>query len=75
MASPRRADGPRLAALSLYAPRPSSPPCSRRWRVGGWPAEVLVWTDEQYRGMRPADRPADAQRYEHGGVWVALRMA
>lgn len=46
--------------------------CSRRWLVNGFPAEVLVWTAEEWAMLEP--RPVDAQLYPCG-VWAALRMA
>lgn len=46
---------------------------SARWRIDGWPVDVLVWTAAEVK--RLPEPPADAQCYPEAGVWVALRLA
>lgn len=42
-----------------------------RWRINGFGATLLVWTQEQWDRLEV--RPVDAQ-YISCGVWCALRM-
>ena len=42
-----------------------------RWIINGFPAILVVWTQEQWAGLK--DRPRDAQ-YHPNGVWCALRL-
>lgn len=41
------------------------------WRINGYRASLLVWTQDEWASMDA--RPADAQ-YHPSGVWCALRM-
>lgn len=41
------------------------------WKINGYPAQILIWTDEEWK--RLPIRPADA-RYHPSGVWCALRI-
>jgi hypothetical protein len=61
-----------VPALRLHRPRPAPHPrAPMRWRANGFPASILVWTDEEYSRLDPS--PADAQRHPLG-VWVAPRF-
>jgi hypothetical protein len=44
------------------------------WLIGGHPARLTVWTEDQWRALPTADRPA---RYQgpHDGFVTALAMA
>jgi hypothetical protein len=68
----------RVPALALFAgAEPAADPRAgqaRLWRVNGWPAQVVVWTEAEVLAMPAGERPSDAQRYPCG-VWVALRLA
>src|SRR5437660_12475781 len=59
---------PRLRIFEPAVPTPSS---GVRWLIDGFPAIILLWTQEQWASLR--DRPSDAQ-YHPAGVWLALRM-
>jgi hypothetical protein len=41
------------------------------WRINGYRATLLVWTQDEWASMDA--RPLDAQ-YHPSGVWCALRM-
>jgi hypothetical protein len=41
------------------------------WRINGYRASLLVWTQEEWATMDA--RPSDA-RYHPSGVWCALRI-
>jgi hypothetical protein len=41
------------------------------WRINGFRARILIWTPEEWAGLR--ERPDDAQ-YHPSGVWCALRI-
>jgi hypothetical protein len=43
------------------------------WRVNGYRAAMLVWTDEEFARLAPRDRPSDAQHFSCG-IWAVLRM-
>jgi hypothetical protein len=43
------------------------------WRVNGYRAAMLVWTDEEFERLLPWERPADAQHFSCG-IWAVLRM-
>lgn len=73
LAVPRRAEEARTR-LGLYRPGSGHPAVvgqSHGWKVDGYPARILVWTDEEYRSL--SEGAPDAQRYDCG-VWVALRI-
>jgi hypothetical protein len=42
-----------------------------RWRINGFPAKIIIWTDEEWENLTV--RPDDAQYYPCG-VWCALRV-
>jgi len=42
-----------------------------RWLIDGFPAIVLIWTQEQWSDLEV--RPTDAQ-FHPQGFWCALRM-
>ena len=44
---------------------------SPRWLINGFPATILVWTDEEWAQL--TDRPLDAQQFPNG-IWCALRI-
>lgn len=53
-------------------PRSAPPPSPGiRWFINGFPATVLIWTQEQWATL--ADPPSDAQPHPDG-FWCALRM-
>jgi hypothetical protein len=43
------------------------------WRVNGHPAILQIWTDAEFRGLDPCERPDDAQQFS-SGIWALLRM-
>jgi hypothetical protein len=43
------------------------------WRVNGYRAAMLVWTDAEFERLAAAERPADAQHFSCG-IWAVLRM-
>lgn len=53
--------------------QPSATGESRRWKISGHAALVVVWTDQEWRLL--SDPPADAAFYPGARVWVALRYA
>ena len=64
------------APIRLFeAPSPPTPrtphSAGARWTINGFPATLLIWTEEQFAAL--ADRPIDAQRHPNG-VWCALRL-
>lgn len=56
--------------LRLYA-RSGEDPGSVAWRINGFRAKLLVWTEDEWQRMEA--RPTDAQHHP-SGVWCALRM-
>jgi hypothetical protein len=59
---------PRFGLFEPHLP-PTSP--GVRWLINGFPAIVVIWTQEQWADLK--DRPKDAQLHPTG-VWCALRM-
>ncbi len=43
------------------------------WRVNGYRAAMLVWTDAEFARLPDRERPDDAQRLSCG-IWAVLRM-
>jgi hypothetical protein len=43
------------------------------WRVNGYRAAMLVWTDAEFEQLPVWERPADAQHFSCG-IWAVLRM-
>jgi hypothetical protein len=43
------------------------------WRVNGYRAAMLVWTDDEFERLAAYERPADAQHFSCG-IWAVLRM-
>ena len=43
------------------------------WRVNGYRAAMLVWTDDEFERLACHERPADAQHFSCG-IWAVLRM-
>jgi hypothetical protein len=43
------------------------------WRVNGYRAAMLVWTDAEFAQLPEWERPADAQHFSCG-IWAVLRM-
>ena len=56
--------------LGLYRP-PMTEIHSARWRINGFQAVILIWTETEWANL--SERPQDAQYYPCG-VWCALRM-
>ena len=76
-----RPNGPRLV---LHCPETESrfraPAASEAgmrdvvyWRVNGYRAAMLVWTDDEFARLAPRERPRDAQHFSCG-IWAVLRM-
>lgn len=42
-----------------------------RWLINGFPATIVIWTEEEW--SRLTERPQDAQHYRNG-IWCALRI-
>ena len=57
-------------AIGIYNP-PTSESSVAHWRINGYRASILIWTNEEWDRM--TDRPGDAQFYPCG-VWCALRL-
>lgn len=65
--------------LSVFDPdpahvqaRPATPPTNEAtWRINGYAAKIVVWTQAEWERM--AIHPADAQFYPCG-IWCALRI-
>ncbi len=75
---------PTLNASKLTVHRPESdsrrrPPATlpvmdvAYWRVNGYRAAMLVWTDAEFERLAAYERPPDAQHLSCG-VWAVLRM-
>lgn len=43
------------------------------WRVNGYRAAMLVWTDAEFEQLADWERPSDAQHFSCG-IWAVLRM-
>jgi hypothetical protein len=43
------------------------------WRINGYRAAMLVWTDAEFERLAAYERPADAQHFSCG-IWAVLRM-
>jgi hypothetical protein len=43
------------------------------WRINGYRAAMLVWTDSEFERLPAWERPADAQHFSCG-IWAVLRM-
>jgi hypothetical protein len=73
MESPSQATWPTQSQprLGLFEPTRTPDPEGVRWLINGFPASLLVWTQEQWASLN--ERPSDAQ-YHPNGVWCALRM-
>lgn len=64
--------------LSVFNPDPArvqaratAPPNEATWRINGYSAKIVVWTQDEWDRM--AIHPADAQFYPCG-IWCALRI-
>jgi hypothetical protein len=82
MAVYRRIDRPNASNLTVLRPDPepraSIPPETRvqdvvYWRVNGYRAAMLVWTDAEFEQLADWERPSDAQHFSCG-IWAVLRM-
>jgi hypothetical protein len=84
MAAFRRSDRPNASMLTLHRPEPEPrerprPPGEPRardvvyWRVNGYRAAMLVWTDAEFELLPARERPGDAQHFSCG-IWAVLRM-
>jgi hypothetical protein len=62
---------PTQSQLGLFEPNGPTDPQGVRWLINGFPANVLIWTLDQWANLN--ERPSDAQ-YHPNGVWCALRM-
>ncbi len=62
---------PRRPRFGLYEPHISAQPAGPKWLINGFPARVMIWTQEQWAVLQ--ERPSDAQLHPTG-VWCALRM-
>jgi hypothetical protein len=76
MTASRRPDRSNAPKLTLH--RPEAEPLPRPkdvvfWRINGYRAAMLVWTDAEYERLADWERPADAQRFSCG-IWAVLRM-
>jgi hypothetical protein len=73
MEHPRQATRPlpTQPRLALFEPAKPPDPAGVRWLINGFPANLLIWTAEQWADLN--ERPSDAQ-YHPNGVWCALRM-
>jgi hypothetical protein len=60
----------RFGLFEPHLPAPTSS-AGARWLINGFPATVVIWTQEQWAALE--DRPSDAQLHPTG-VWCALRM-
>jgi hypothetical protein len=70
MNSKRRSSTPLRGEVSKFIPGEKEAQVGR-WRINGFGATLLVWTEEQWDRLEV--RPIDAQ-YISCGVWCALRM-
>ena len=43
------------------------------WRINGYRAAMLVWTDSEFEQLAAWERPADAQHLSCG-IWTVLRI-
>jgi hypothetical protein len=60
----------------LHRPEAEDTPTARDvvyWRINGYRAAMLVWTDAEYEQLADWERPADAQRLSCG-IWTVLRI-
>ena len=55
------------------SPSGSNPKDVVYWRVNGYRAAMLVWTDDEFERLASHERPADAQHFSCG-IWAVLRM-
>jgi hypothetical protein len=61
---------PRLNLFRPLSQATSAVPAAR-WTINGFPAILIIWTQEQWANLK--ERPSDAQ-YHPNGLWCALRM-
>jgi hypothetical protein len=61
---------PRLNLFKPQSQPPSACPAAR-WTINGFPAILIIWTQEQWSNLK--ERPSDAQ-FHPNGLWCALRM-
>jgi hypothetical protein len=84
MAAFRRIDRPSASRLTVHRPEPEprEPPGLPEelrardvvyWRVNGYRAAMLVWTDAEFERLPAWERPAGAQHFSCG-IWAVLRM-
>ncbi len=59
------------AMYTIPYPHPKSARNASYWRINGFPATILVWTQDEWERMEV--RPSDAQ-YHPCGIWCALRV-
>jgi hypothetical protein len=78
----RRYDRPNASRLTVHRPEPESQPRPSGkspdmevvyWRINGYRAAMLVWTDAEFERLATYERPADAQHFSCG-IWAVLRM-
>ncbi len=78
----RQPDRLTTARLTVHRPEPESrrrPPAKSPgmevvyWRINGYRAAMLVWTDDEFERLPAWERPADAQHFSCG-IWAVLRM-
>ena len=76
MSAFRRSARSNDAKLTVHRPEPGPDPRPRDvvyWRVNGYRAAMLVWTDDEFERLACHERPADAQHFSCG-IWAVLRM-
>ena len=78
----RRPDRPNASRLTVHRPESESrrrPPEKAPtmeviyWRINGYRAALLVWTDASFERLAAWERPPDAQHLACG-IWAVLRM-
>jgi hypothetical protein len=76
MAALHRSERLNASKLTVHRPEDEPMPAPRDvvyWRVNGYRAAMLVWTDDEFARLSDGERPADAQHFSCG-IWAVLRM-
>jgi hypothetical protein len=60
----------RLRLFKIPQGSKAAPPVAR-WLINGFPATVIIWTEEQWAELD--EHPEDAQALPNG-IWCVLRM-
>src|SRR5258708_3072574 len=69
MTASRRPDRSNAPKLTLHRPEAEALPRPKDvafWRINGYRAAMLVWTDTEYERLADWERPAHAQRLSFG---------